>query len=284
MRTGRAIRMSGAHFDADWLALREPVDHRSRAAAVVPLLLQAWRTGGWSRVLDLGCGTGSNLRYLAPKLVGPQEWTVLDHDHELLQRVAVTDGVQQVTRVHGDLADDALAAVSRAHLVTGAALLDLASDEWLRRLVEACQAVSCGALFALSYDGTIQWFADEARTTVDDDPDDAMIRRSVNDHQRRDKGLGSALGPMAGLAAETRFRAAGYRAWLLPSRWHLGPHDAALARRLVTLWEAAAADARPDVSDSVQAWAARRRTVIDRGTFAITVGHFDLLAVPPRQE
>ncbi len=274
------MQISDAHFDADWLALREPIDHRSRAPAVVPLLLQAWRAGGWSRVLDLGCGTGSNLRYLAPKLVGPQEWTLLDHDHELLRRVAAPDAVQQVNRVHGDLADDALAAVAQAHLVTGAALLDLVSEEWLRRLVEACQTASCGALFALSYDGTIQWFADEARTAADNDPDDVMIRRSVNDHQRRDKGLGSALGPMAGLVAETRFRAAGYRVWLLPSWWHLGPPEATLARRLVGLWEVAAADARPDVADSVHAWAARRRAVINCGTFAVTVGHVDLLAVP----
>ncbi len=103
MLSSRSL-VSDAHFDADWLALREPVDHRSRAAAVVPLLRQAWRAVGWSQVLDLGCGTGSNVRYLAPKLVGPQEWTVLDHDLELLSRVTVPDAVQRVTRVHGELA------------------------------------------------------------------------------------------------------------------------------------------------------------------------------------
>ena len=283
MLSSRSL-VDDAHFDVDWLALREPVDHRSRAAAIVPLLRQAWRAVGWSRVLDLGCGTGSNLRYLAPKLDGPQEWTVLDHDQELLSRVTVPDAVQRVTRVHGELAREGLTAVEHTHLVTGAALLDLVSEDWLVRLIAACRVRACGAHFALTYDGTTAWFADAARRVRDDDPDDTLIRRAVNDHQRRDKGLGPALGPMAGLVAETRFRAAGYRAWLLPSPWHLGPGDATLARRLVESWQVAATDTRPDVADRVQAWAGRRREVIDRGTFAISVGHVDLLALPPPQQ
>ena len=36
-----------ATFDPAWLALREPVDHRSRAAAALSLLASAWQAGGW---------------------------------------------------------------------------------------------------------------------------------------------------------------------------------------------------------------------------------------------
>ena len=70
--------MSPSDFSAEWLALREPVDHRSRADELVPILCEEWQRCGWERIVDLGCGTGSNLRYLAPKLPGFQHWILVD--------------------------------------------------------------------------------------------------------------------------------------------------------------------------------------------------------------
>ena len=277
-----------ATFDPAWLALREPVDHRSRAAAALSLLVPAWRAGGWSRIVDLGSGTGSNLRYLAPSLPGMQRWMLVDHDADLLDRAAAPDGAE-VTRVVGDLAAAGLDAIreSRANLVTASALLDLVSRGWLSGLAAACRESGGAALFALSYDGSIQWRAAEGDPRPADDPDDALVRRAVNTHQRRDKGLGPALGPMAGLMAETTLRAAGYRVWLLPSPWRLGPDDAELARALVGGWETAAIEqlreaAKDDREKAlrVRAWAARRRATIAGGRFGLTVGHVDLLALP----
>ena len=276
-----------ATFDPAWLALREPVDHRSRAAAALSLLASAWRAGGWSRVVDLGSGTGSNMRYLTPRLPGIRHWTLVDHDAGLLERAAAPEGVE-VTRVVGDLAGRGLEAIpeSRAHLVTASALLDLVSKDWLGALAAACRDAGSAALLALSYDGGIQWQVAQDEPRPDDDPDDGIIRRSVNAHQRRDKGLGGALGPMAGLTAEMTFRAAGYRVWLLPSPWRLGPADAELARALVRGWETAAveqlraaADEEAAVARQVRAWAERRCATIASGRFGLMVGHLDLLAL-----
>ena len=277
-----------ATFDPAWLALREPVDHRSRADAALSLLGRAWRDGGWTRIVDLGSGTGSNVRYLAPRLPGIRSWTLVDHDAGLLARATAPDGAEAV-RVAGDLATAGLDAIgaSNADLVTASALLDLVSKDWLGALVAACRESRRAVLFALSYDGGIQWHPAEDDPRPADDSDDALVRRSVNAHQRRDKGLGPALGPMAGLTAETIFRAAGYRAWLLPSPWRLGPGDAALARALVAGWEAAAVEQLrealpPDSADvdRVRSWAQRRRATIETGRFGLTVGHLDLLALP----
>ena len=56
--------MSG--FSAEWLALREPIDARARAAELI-LPLSTWRANtGRIRVLDLAAGTGTNLRFLVP--------------------------------------------------------------------------------------------------------------------------------------------------------------------------------------------------------------------------
>ena len=280
-------------FDPAWLALREPADHRSRATAAMTLLERAWREHRWSRVLDLGAGTGSNLRYVAPRLPGDQHWTLVDHDADLLARAVAPDAASGVSCVAGDLADVGLRLIreTRAELVTGSALLDLVSKAWLADLVSACRDARCAAHFALTYDGTMQWHAAPGERRPDDDPDDGLVRRAVNAHQRRDKGLGPALGPMAGLTAETHFRAAGYRVWLLPSPWRLGPDDAPLARALVDGWETAAVEevraaaagaggATGAGVDRARGWGVRRRATIAGGCFGLTVGHLDLLALP----
>ena len=273
-------------FSPDWLALREPADHRARAADLLPPLCAAWRAHGWRRVLDLGSGAGSNLRYLAPRLPGAQAWTLLDHDAGLLARAAAPGPAHAVTRVRGDLAREGLAAVADAHLVTCSALLDLVSAAWLRRLARACRAASCGVLLALSYDGTMRWLpapGEPADRRAPDAADDRLLQRLVNAHQRRDRQPARALGPDAAPAAAALLAAEGYRVWLRPSPWRLGPPDAALAREIVAGWERAALEmaAGPDTAHQVRAWAARRRRTIAAGVFGLAVGHHDLLALPP---
>ena len=276
-------------FSPDWLALREAADHRSRAGPLVDRLQAAWRARGWRRIVDLGSGTGSNLRYLAPRLAGPQAWTLVDHDADLLARAEVAATAAEVRRVHGDLALAGLAAVAHADLVTCSALLDLVTRDWLDRLAAACRAAGCGAYLALTYDGVMAWSAagsggdGRAGARDADDADDAAIRDAVNVHQRRDRGPETALGPAAAAAAEARFRAQGYRTWLLPSPWRLGPADRALAGALVDGWEEAALDLSPPPARArrIRAWAQRRRETAARGRFRLTVGHQDLLALPP---
>ena len=262
-------------FSPGWLALRETADHRARAADLLPPLCAAWRAAGWRRVLDLGSGAGSNLRYLAPRLPDGQDWTLLDHDADLLARAAAAaEPRQQVTCVRGDLAHEGLAAVADAHLVTCSALLDLVTADWLRRLARACRAASCGVLLALTYDGTMHWEADAV--------DDELIRRLVNAHQRRKQHPEPALGPDAAPAAEALLAAEGYRTWRSPSPWRLGPADAALARELVAGWERASLEmaVEPEEATSVRAWAAHRRRTIAGSRFRLVVGHQDLLALP----
>ena len=273
-------------FSPDWLALREPADHRARAADLLPPLRAAWRTAGWRRILDLGSGAGSNLRYLAPRLPGPQAWTLLDHDADLLARAAAADPAHRVTRLRGDLAREGVAAVADAHLVTCSALLDLVSAGWLGSLARACRAASCGVLLALSYDGTMRWLPapgeESAGGPAADDADDRLLQRLVNAHQRRDRQPAPALGPDAAQAAAALLAAAGYRTTLRPSPWRLGPADAALAGELVAGWERAALEiaSGPAQARRVRAWAARRRGTIAAGSFRLVVGHQDLLALP----
>ena len=276
-------------FDPEWLKLRESVDHRSRASAAISLLKLAWKRNEWSRIVDLGSGTGSNVRYLSPRLPGAKQWTLVDHDIELFDRLEKRESFGEVACIVGDLADVGIDVIRdcRAELVTGSALLDLVSKEWLTSLAMCCREVSCAAYFALTYDGTVKWrFDDGLENTVESD--DEFVRQAVNRHQRREKGLGQALGPMAGLNAEIIFRNANFRVWLLRSPWLLTEKDSQLVHKIVSGWQLASleqveGDDGKDGArsvDRVLEWAESRHALIDKTEFTLTVGHLDLLALP----
>ena len=266
--------MSPESFDGGWLALREGADHRSRATELLEPLREWWSARGGRSVIDLGAGTGSNLRYLSAALHGPQEWTLVDHDRKLLSLVESPGADARFTTVRDDLTSGGLARIAGADLVTSSALLDLVSEKWLTSAVEACSLARAAALFVLSYDGTVEWSGEA-------DPMDASVLHAVNRHQRGDKGFGPALGPAAGRAAEAAFCAEQYRTVLAPSPWVLDGSDAELVRALVDGWAAVAVELRAGDESSVRAWAARRCEGVATGRVRLTVGHWDLLALPP---
>ena len=75
-------------FMADWLALREPADRAARSTRLARLTDERLAGHDPLRVLDLGTGTGANLRFLAEHLTGAQQWTLVDRDAVLLRQVA----------------------------------------------------------------------------------------------------------------------------------------------------------------------------------------------------
>ena len=100
-------------------------------------------------------------------------------------------------------------------------------------------------------------------------------------HQRRDKGLGGALGPAAATVAARRLAEAGFEVAIARADWRLDAADGALQRRLVAGWhEAVAQTGRVDAA-ALDAWLARRLGAIDAGRSRLVVGHLDLFATPP---
>lgn len=229
------------------------------------------------KVVDLGSGTGSNLRYLTPRIPGSQEWVLVDHDAALLDRVTEPGGDCTASTMVLDLADatssELAATIGDADLVTASALLDLVSSDWLNGIATLCERAQCAALFVLTYDGTIAWSGEPH-------PYDELVRSAVNTHQRGEKGLGSALGPDAASAAEDSFQRRGFGTFVAPSPWRLGSEEAELARALVDGWEGAAVEIRPDEEAGIRAWADERRESLGREGWGLTVGHIDVLALP----
>jgi hypothetical protein len=258
-----------SEFTADWLALREPVDVASRSMRLtraVAAVLPRYRA---IDILDLGAGTGANVRYLAGKLPLPQRWLLIDRDERLLGRAPRTWPSQCLDLDRAVL--DASLFSGRA-LVTASALLDLVSEEWLQTLVARCREAGAAVLFALTYDGRMDFAPAE--------PEDEAICELVNRHQRTDKGLGPAAGPTAVACASRLFEAAGYHVEREASDWELTPESHELQRQLIDGWAAAAAAMAPDRSDAVDAWHARRIQHVKEGHSQLIVGHKDLAGWP----
>ena len=280
-------------FSADWLGLREPFDATARDRA---LAVSMASTQGPYHVLDLGAGTGANVRYLAPLLGGEQIWTLIDHDAGLLKRVPEIlrkwawehgwrfhDGGDEID-VRGqdfsivvrcerhDLSRsmDALP-WTRARLVTASALLDLVSPAWFRRLMEQCRASSAVVYFTLTYNGHVAWTPPLA--------DDFRILEALNRHQCTDKGFDTAMGPTAAPWARKMLEAAGYRVEQAPSDWHIGPDGGAIQARLIEDWSRVARTVSPHGEAWIETWRQARLAELTRGRSRLRVGHMDLLAV-----
>lgn len=284
--------MSG--FSPDWLALREPLDARSRAPRFAEELRERLPGIEPVRILDLATGTGSNLRYLAPRLGKRQEWVLVDNDRSLLDALpaamrtwAEQTGFSMNPRtlcvegqdfragmrlLHIDLADELhRLPFSDTHLVTASALLDLVSQPWLASMADSCSAARAAALFSLTYNGLIALDPPE--------PEDAKVTELVNRHQRTDKGFGPALGPAAAEAAEKLLVSRGYGVRTATSDWQIEHDEKALQKALLAGWTKAAAETAPRNAARLQHWRHRREAFIDAGRSRITVGHLDLLAI-----
>ncbi|MCY4592637.1 MAG: class I SAM-dependent methyltransferase [Alphaproteobacteria bacterium] len=265
--------MSG--FSAAWLEARADWDN----AALSPEILA--RLAAWSaqrrsplRIADLGCGTGNGLSVLDEVIMVPAGWHLVDADPGLLDCArrrwpGRTGSTLRLTRC--DLAQaDLDRLLAGTDLVTAFALLDLVSAEWMERLWRALRCSGAAVLAALSYDGRLSWSPA--------DPLDGVVRDSLNRHQRRDKGFGSALGPVATSALAHRARAAGWTVLVRRSDWILhSPGNRVGLEMLFDGWVSAAAELHPGLGPELAAWRERR---LGEERLVVRVGHRDLLALP----
>lgn len=262
----------------EWLALREPVDAAARSAELVEEIRRYLPPTGGTTVHDLGCGTGSMARWLAPRLTGAQHWVLYDRDADLLTRAAAdppdaaADGAPVTTQTRRrDVTRLDAEELAGANLITASALLDLMTSDELRRLVVSCAGVGCPVLITLSVTGRLE--------LSPADPFDRCVAEAFNAHQRRTVGARRLLGPEAIGAAVDGFTRLGFDVLVRPSPWCLGPGRAALAASWFAGWLAAASEQRPAL-DPAFSYGRRRLAEVAEGRLSITVGHADLLVRP----
>lgn len=276
-------------FSASWLALREPADHRARDRALAEKLAAHLASHPMQRVLDLGCGSGSNLRALAPILGARQEWTLVDYDPALLAAardalrawadtstttndalVLTKQGKEVSVRFRQADLSQGLASLltDTPHVVTASALFDLCSAAFIAQA--AHEIAHSGAAFytVLTYDGIEHWEPPHPA-------DDAVLSAFIA-HQKTDKGFGISAGPDAPDALADHFRREGYAVVEVSTPWQLAAsRDRALMNELAKGIAAAARETGRCDPALVEAWLAARA----QATHA-NIGHRDVLALP----
>lgn len=261
----------------EWLTLRAEADARARSTALAEAVADVMLAP--VVVHDLGSGTGSMMRWLAPHLPGPQTWVLHDWNPALLERavdqpahdaaggrVAVRTSVEHVAllREH-DLAG--------ASLVTTSALLDVLTRDEAEAVVRACVAAGVPALFSLSVSGRVQ--------LEPLNPADRVLEAAFNDHQRRTADGRRLLGPDAVDAVADLFRSAGWLVRIAESPWRLDASDRALVEEWLDGWTAAAVEERPVLNEWAQEYLRLRAAQLANGGVSVVVHHRDLLAYPP---
>lgn len=254
-----------ASFAPEWLALRETADAQARSEELAALLGE--RLSDRSVVMDLGCGTGSLARWLAPRLPGRQHWVLYDHDPRLLAHaVAGMPAPHTAEPLTGDIAGLRERDLGPVSAVTASALLDLLDGPTVEGVVRACTGASRPALFSLSVTGTVR--------LSPEDPLDTVVGAAFNDHQRRD----GKLGPDAVGITAAAFRRHGATVRIRPSAWRLDATAAPLLGEWLCGWVGAAAQQRRD--RAFTDYLARRLDQAESGMLCAVVEHEDLLALP----
>ncbi|MDR5897974.1 glycosyltransferase [Halomonas vilamensis] len=285
----------GSHFAADWLALREPVDANARSQHLVDVAatwLMTDRPPARKKpleIVDLGCGRGSNVCFLAPLWHGSQRWQLIDHDPALLQQArkrcdVLCDGdIQPITvqTLMCSLIELPSRWPAQADVISASALLDLVSAEWLDVLVARCAEHRQALFIALSVTG--EWHLSDRHGKALADADDKYIETLFNAHQQRDKGFGAALGGRAHGELVKRLNTAGFYVEEAASPWRLNAGQAehiALLHPLFDGWAQAALEQAPEAEVRIDAWRAQRLAQVDAGELGAFVDHRDLWARP----
>ena len=276
--------MSG--FSADWLRLREPADGRARNAEIANAVSARFAQRETVDVVDLGCGTGANLRATATLLPNTQTWTLVDSDPALLDAArkdlaawadeAETAGdLLHLKKGHATISvgfktinlatglDEALS--SKPALVTASALFDLVSEDFIRKLARRCAEMGAAFYTVLTYDGVHRWEPHR--------PADNQMASAFHRHQLRDKGFGPASGPMAASHLIDQFKLNGFLVQEGTSRWVLSRNDRTLLEELVRGHAMAVGETGLVDAKTIESWVKVTRT-------AASVGHTDTFAVP----
>ena len=292
-------------FTLDWLDLREPFDAFARSADLAAALIA--RLPARPRLLDLGAGTGSLLRWLAPRIGRAQVWTLVDADRELLEAAfdTIADRAEQVGytvtspnrrtllvhapggawRVETLVADLAEAPANlplqNADAVLSSALCDLVSRAWVERMAARLRLPFYAALCV-----------DGRESFAPPHPMDAHVAAGFRRDQARDKGFrGQALGPRAPAVIAEVFAARGFAVEAAPSDWAIrarGPVQHPTLRdsagRFLTelvLGHAEAAGRQDRRGDArIEAWMDARLDQVAGKRLAARIGHRDVLALP----
>ncbi|TWT80463.1 Trans-aconitate 2-methyltransferase [Planctomycetes bacterium CA13] len=251
----------------DWLSLRERCDPRSRSERLAAAFAEI--TSPDALVVDLGCGTGANYRYLSRFFRTSMKWLCIDNDSILLEQAASSLPTDNVSFERLDLSAN-LCGVPKGSgvAVTASAFLDMTSNKWIVDF--ANHFFDTPLLIAMTTSGVFQ--------LDPQDRDDKPIQQAISSHQQSDQGFGPAVGTEATGFLVRELERLGCVVEIADSSWELRHNDLALMKSVIAGVARRARLMR--VSIDVDAWECRRIEQFQSGELQLRVPHLDLLSYP----
>jgi hypothetical protein len=108
------------------------------------------------------------------------------------------------------------------------------------------------------------------------------VRLAFRRDQRREKGLGLALGVDAARVAEELLAALEFETLGATSDWRIVRGERSLGRLFARVTAQAASRTMPTRTGKIAAWYRARLDQAARARLSIRIGHSDILAFPPR--
>ena len=292
------------HLDYDnptqWLAHRFACDAQARHHEIEHKFLAFFEQHQTAlKVVDVGSGTGANVRYYFDRIPHTQEWTLIGQSTQLLDEgvnslsafaqendygwqhqsnntFVLTDAEKTATikLVSGSIEHiEQLADLPQADIVTANAVFDLLSFEQFDALVEKLAQHDVCLLATLNYYETsfLPFFKEDHR-----------FLRWYHMHMKRPQPMGIAMGPdcseeMLDLLAQHHMMIEQEG-----SQWHLKKCDSTMHRYLLHFIEHAIAELSlsPEEKQDFDAWINKKKDLCRQRELEIIVDHSDIFAYP----
>ena len=204
-------------FNNDWLFYREKIDSISRNKKIIEKINRYFKDYKILSIADLGCGTGSNYRYMYPKIKVKQKWDMIDISFESIKEfkkiTANTNKIININYKKFDLIKDIKKfKFENYDLITGSAYLDIMPKEWFYEFKK--QNLNTKVIyFSINYDGYFKFYPKHK--------DDEYVLQLFNKDQESDKGIGKkAVGKNCSQIINKVFTKT-HKTFVLNSNWNV---------------------------------------------------------------
>ena len=253
----------------EWLSIRETMDGRFRSSRLAHKFIE--HANKTRLIIDLGCGTGTNYRYLTRNDGSDTPWLCVDSDGDVLEIAAGELAGKPVRFELGDLAADiSLIPISEDVAITASAFFDLTSEDWIVRFANL--VAGSPLLISMTASGASAW-------DPIDDMDEA-IEICLQTHRKADHCFGPAAGLSAARLLAEQLIARNCSVSLEASDWSVDHQDREVMATLIDGVRRRALSQLPH--NQVERWAATRRQQNQAGVLKLTLPHLDLLSLPQR--